>query len=56
MNLDKNQRIIFNFTANRKFTSCYIIEMFNKLWEKIYVIFIERCMKGDPLPVYLKRK
>jgi len=34
---------------NRKFTSCYNIKILNRLWEKIYVIFIELCMKGTLL-------
>jgi hypothetical protein len=34
---------------NRKFPSCYNIKILNRLWETIYVIFIELCMNGTLL-------
>ena len=44
-----------NFTANRKFTSCYNIKILKRLWEKIYINFLELCMKENAF-THLKGK
>jgi hypothetical protein len=44
-----------NFIANRKDKSCYYINKFGQVMGKIYAIFIELYMKGEPI-AWLERK